>query len=90
MRNLDTVLTERDLDDEAAGEAVGGSRSQMSKLRRGKSRPSLDVAVRIEQIFGVPCAAWSDNSDLIIPTSQIEAADNTAKVAAFCGTGGAA
>lgn len=37
---------------------LGISRSYASELLKGSKTPSLDVAVRIEQEFGVPASAW--------------------------------
>jgi plasmid maintenance system antidote protein VapI len=37
---------------------IGLSRSYAFELLKGQKTPSLDVAVRIEQEFGIPAAAW--------------------------------
>lgn len=41
---------------------VGLSRSYAFELIKRVKTPSLDVAVRIEQEFGVPAAAWLEAS----------------------------
>ena len=41
---------------------LGLSRSYAFELLKRGKKPSLDVAVRIEQQFGVPASAWTDRT----------------------------
>lgn len=40
-------------------QALGISQSQVSHLLRGARRPSLDLALRIYDLTGIPIAAWT-------------------------------
>lgn len=48
----------RELTQAAAGLELGCSAQVVAYLERGKHTPSLDVAVRIQTIVAIPCAAW--------------------------------
>lgn len=50
--NLDQYLNQSDETDAAFGRRVGLSQSQISRLRRGASRPSLDAIARIADATG--------------------------------------
>jgi plasmid maintenance system antidote protein VapI len=55
-----------EISDLQAGELVaklGLSRSYAFELLKRVKTPSLEVAVRIEQEFGVPAAAWMTNQE---------------------------
>ena len=54
----------RGLDDEAFAALVGRDRSQISRVRRGKSRPSDDLKAEIVRATGnqVPLESWFDLS----------------------------
>lgn len=57
MTALQRWMTENEKDDAAVAAAVGSiSRSQVSRLRRGESRPSLKTAEALEALTGLP--AW--------------------------------
>lgn len=49
MTKLDAWMGDR-RDDQWLANALGCSRSQASRIRRGKSMPSLDTAVAIERL----------------------------------------
>lgn len=42
----------------AVSAVVKVSRAYISQLMSGERRPSLDVAIRIEDAFGIPARAW--------------------------------
>lgn len=54
------ALTISDLQASDLVAKVGLSRSYAFELLKRVKTPSLDVAVRIEQEFGVPASAWLD------------------------------
>lgn len=44
---------------------VGIGGSAFSLLLAGKRRPSIEVAARIERLYGVPCAYWVEDVEII-------------------------
>ncbi len=49
---LDQYLSKNDLSSAQFGDQVGASRSQISRIRRGVSRPSWDMVARIAEATG--------------------------------------
>jgi transcriptional regulator with XRE-family HTH domain len=49
---LDTFLTNADISDADFGDVVGRDRSMISKIRRGRLKPTLDLAAAIERATG--------------------------------------
>jgi len=49
-----------DLNDAALAERVGDrvSRSQINRIRRGKSRPSIELARELEHVTKIPAASF--------------------------------
>lgn len=54
MSKLQTWMAGANKDDEAVSLLVGLSRAQVSRIRRSKSRPSPDAAVKLELVTGIP------------------------------------
>lgn len=60
MRKRATLISDLKPSDLVA--KIGLSRSYAFELVNRRKTPSLDIAVRIEQEFGVPAAAWVEAS----------------------------
>lgn len=71
MNALASWMDRADEGDDTLAEKVGVSRVQISRIRRNLSRPSPELAAKLEVVTGVP--AW----DLIKPaeTGDIPAQD---------------
>ena len=50
-----TKLTQYDLAD-----SLGVSQGQVSSIVTGRRKPSLDLAIKIERLAGIPASAWVD------------------------------
>ncbi len=57
---LDIYLREREVSESDFGDLIGRDRSMVNKLRRGRLRPTLDLAASIERVTGgaVPIKSW--------------------------------
>ena len=66
---LAKYLSEHGLSLRAFGEILGISRGQVGMYTSGRSKPSLDLAVKIEQVTkgAVPCDAWVDGWTVPVP-----------------------
>lgn len=58
MTDLQTWMTDAKESDETLSKKLGVSRVQVSRLRRKLCKPSPDTAVKLEQITGIPAAAF--------------------------------
>lgn len=58
MTSLDAWITEHGLGNAAFARRLGGalSRSQVSRIRRGRTGPSLESARTLERATGIPAA----------------------------------
>lgn len=45
-------------------EQLGVSQATVSQYMSGKQVPSLGIALRMEQLYGVPCRAWANPQQL--------------------------
>jgi transcriptional regulator with XRE-family HTH domain len=52
-------ISDQDSSDHVA-RVLGISRTSLNRLARGEQRPSLELAVLIERVTGIPCAFWVD------------------------------
>lgn len=64
-------------DDQWLAQALGCSRSQASRIRRGKSVPSLDTAVAIERLT----KGKVKPADLLVGTAAPASANDASQVA---------
>lgn len=55
-----TGETQKDL-----AQRLGISGAALSQILLGKIRPSLDLALRIEALTGVPCRAWATDQEMV-------------------------
>lgn len=61
MNTLDTWMKANERDDASVARALGNvSRSQVNRLRNGKSRPSWQTAVALEALTGLPAAKFME------------------------------
>ncbi len=53
-------------------EKVGVGPSQFSLLLSGKRKPSIEVAAKIEDVYGVPCRYWTEEVTIEPKDKDIE------------------
>jgi transcriptional regulator with XRE-family HTH domain len=63
MNRLDAYLTARSVSNRDFSQRLGVSEASISRLRRGKQKPSLDVALKIER----------ETAGAVTPTDLVEA-----------------
>lgn len=61
LNMLGTWMKEHDLEDDQMAALVKADRTTISRLRRGKQRPSWELAANLERATkgGVPVASWA-------------------------------
>lgn len=70
MTMLDKFMKRSEWTDQRLADLVGRDRTTISRIRRGEAQPSLEVALKIEQITNGKVPAWSFLPEATYPAPQ--------------------